>query len=97
MSPAFWDRPLQFDPDRFLPERSEGRPRFAYLPFGGGPRQCIGNLLAMMEMQIVLAVVLPRFGARLVPGHAPVRIRSQGNNKPHPGLRMQLIPIPRSV
>lgn len=97
MSPAFWDRPVQFDPDRFLPERSEGRPRFAYLPFGGGPRQCIGNLLAMMEMQIVLAVVLPRFGARLVPGHPPVRIRSQGNNKPHPGLRMQLIPIPRSV
>src|ERR1019366_5509141 len=49
-SRRLWDDPLRFDPDRFLPERSAGRPRFAYFPFGGGQRQCIGAGLAMVEV-----------------------------------------------
>jgi len=67
--PAFWDRPEEFDPDRFLPGRSAGRPRFAYFPFGGGPRQCIGNQFALMEAIAVLARIAQRFQISLVPEH----------------------------
>jgi cytochrome P450 len=67
--PAFWDRPEEFDPDRFLPERSGGRPRFAYFPFGGGPRQCIGNQFALMETVAVLARIAQTFQISLVPEH----------------------------
>jgi cytochrome P450 len=67
--PDFWERPEEFDPDRFLPERSAGRPRFAYFPFGGGPRQCIGNQFALMEAAAVLSRIAQRFQISLVPEH----------------------------
>jgi cytochrome P450 len=51
------------------PERAAGRPRFAYFPFGGGPRRCIGQSLAMLEMQVILAMVAQAYEFRLVPGH----------------------------
>ena len=70
--PAFWDNPEGFDPERFTPERSAERPRFAYFPFGGGPRLCIGNTFAMTEIQLVLAAVAQRFRLDLVPGHRVV-------------------------
>jgi cytochrome P450 len=60
-SPRFWDRPEAFDPDRFLPERSVSRPKFAYFPFGAGPRICIGAGVAMMEAPLILASILQRF------------------------------------
>jgi cytochrome P450 len=69
-SPAFWDQPEQFNPDRFLPEHSADRPRYAYVPFGGGPRLCMGNQFALMETQIILAKVAQRYQLRSVPGHA---------------------------
>jgi len=72
--PRFWDAPERFDPDRFLPERSASRPALAYLPFGAGPRQCIGNQFALTEAQLVLATVAQHYRLRLVPGH-PVRPR----------------------
>jgi cytochrome P450 len=56
-----WDDPERFDPTRFTPELSEKRPRFAYLPFGGGPRVCIGATLAMTEATLILAVLAQRF------------------------------------
>jgi cytochrome P450 len=56
-NPRYWDNPEGFDPDRFLPENEKLRPRYAYLPFGGGPRTCIGNQFALMEMAVVLATV----------------------------------------
>ncbi|HEX3397376.1 MAG TPA: cytochrome P450 [Steroidobacteraceae bacterium] len=60
-----WDNPEQFDPTRFSKEASEKRPRFAYLPFGGGPRVCIGATLAMTEATLILAVLAQRFRLRL--------------------------------
>ena len=56
--PALWAEPLRFDPDRFLPERSKGRSRWQYLPFGGGPRSCIGDHFAMLEATLALATII---------------------------------------
>jgi cytochrome P450 len=67
--PAFWKDPDTFDPDRFLPERIADRPKFVYLPFGAGPRQCIGNQFASIEAQLVLATLAQRYRLHLVPRH----------------------------
>lgn len=66
--PEFWDDPEQFDPQRFTPERKAERPRYAYLPFGGGPRICIGNSFAMTEATLLLASIVQRYRLSLVPG-----------------------------
>ncbi|MCG5216090.1 cytochrome P450 [Streptosporangium sp. KLBMP 9127] len=55
--PDFWDAPDRFDPERFDPARPSNRPRYAYIPFGAGPRFCVGNHLGMMEATFVLAMV----------------------------------------
>ena len=65
--PDFWEKPDVFDPLRFTAARSAGRHRFAYLPFGAGPRQCIGNALAQLEAQIILSMIASRFDLTLVP------------------------------
>jgi cytochrome P450 len=62
--PRYFTDPEKFDPDRWLPERAQKLPRFAYFPFGGGPRQCIGNSFAMMEAAILLASIAQRFRLR---------------------------------
>lgn len=59
--PDFWPQPEQFRPDRFTASARQQRPAFAYLPFGSGPRQCIGNSFAMMEMQLAIAAIVRRF------------------------------------
>jgi cytochrome P450 len=59
--PAYWDEPDQFRPERFLPGRADDRPKFAYFPFGGGPRVCIGNTFALIEGALVLAALAQRF------------------------------------
>jgi cytochrome P450 len=94
--PAFWEEPEVFDPERFTPERSAGRPRFAYFPFGGGPRQCIGNNFAIMEAQLVLATIAQRYYLRLVPGH-PVEPQVLVTMRPRYGLPMTLHPRLRNT
>lgn len=89
--PAFWQEPDVFDPERFTPEHSAGRPRFAYFPFGGGPRQCIGNAFAMMEAHLVLATVAQRYSLHLVPGYR-VEPQVQLTLRPRSGLPMTLHP-----
>jgi len=66
--PGFWDLPDTFDPERFSPKNSEGRHKYAYIPFGGGPRQCIGNHLGLMEAALVMVSVLQRFELHSIPG-----------------------------
>lgn len=62
----FWDDPERFDPARWTDERAAERPEYAYFPFGGGPRHCIGMRFARLEMQLVLAVLLRRFEFEVV-------------------------------
>jgi cytochrome P450 len=89
--PAYWPDPDAFDPDRFLPEAVVARPRFAYFPFGGGPRTCIGNSFANMEALIVLVTVLPRYRLRLWPGHEVVP-EPRVSLRPRGGLLMSVEP-----
>lgn len=58
--PALWNRPQDFDPDRFNAENSEGRDRWQYIPFGAGPRSCIGDHFAMLEASLALATIVRR-------------------------------------
>lgn len=67
--PDFWLNPEGFDPERFDPERSVSRPQYAYFPFGGGARTCIGNNFALMLTQLIIATVSQHYQLELVPGH----------------------------
>jgi cytochrome P450 len=87
--PDFWPNPEAFDPERFLPERSEGRPPFAYYPLGGGPRLCIGGRLAEMQALLVLAAVLQRFELHALPGRR-VEPAAMLSLRPKGGLWMTL-------
>ncbi|MFP5234721.1 MAG: cytochrome P450 [Acidobacteriota bacterium] len=64
-----WERPEQFEPERFLPEAVAKRDRLAYLPFGFGPRVCIGASFAMTEAVLILAILAQRFRLRVASGH----------------------------
>jgi cytochrome P450 len=70
--PDYWENPEGFDPERFRPGRVTTRPRYAYLPFGGGPRTCVGNHFAMMEAQIILAMIVRDYRLELSPSHRVV-------------------------
>jgi cytochrome P450 len=87
--PAFWEDPEVFDPERFAPERAASRPHYAYFPFGGGPRLCIGSNFALMEMQLILATIAQRYKLRLVPGR-PVEPEALLSLRPRYGLPMTL-------
>ena len=67
--PRYWPNPESFDPERFSPERSADRPKFVYLPFGAGPRRCIGDQFALIETHLTLATFAQSYRLHLVPGH----------------------------
>ena len=68
----FYADPERFDPDRWTPEFRAALPKFAYFPFGGGPRQCIGESFAWMELILLVATIAQQWRLRLVPGHPVV-------------------------
>jgi cytochrome P450 len=93
--PAFWADPEGFDPERFGDERKESRPTYAYFPFGGGPRKCIGEVFALVEATLILATLARRFDLELPAGKIPepepvITLRPRG------GLPMRVKPRGRS-
>jgi cytochrome P450 len=89
-NPRFFPDPLRFDPERFSPEQESRRPRFAYFPFGGGARQCIGESFAWMELVLVLATIAQKWKLRLVEGH-PVEPQPLITLRPKYGMRMTIL------
>ncbi len=87
--PTLWPDPERFDPDRFAGDREAARPRFAYIPFGGGPRRCIGNQFAMLEAQLIVAAIAQRFRIELVPGQT-IRPEPLITLRPTPGIRARV-------
>lgn len=87
--PEFWPDPERFDPERFSPERSKGRHPFSWLPFGRGPRACIGEHFAMLEAQLLLIRLVQRFRFHLVPGHV-VKPVARITIFPQNGIRMRV-------
>ena len=85
--PRFFDRPDEFNPDRWTPEFVEQLPKFAYFPFGGGPRICIGNYFAMMEMILLMATIGRRFKFDLAPD-ANVELYPAMSLRPKTGVRV---------
>lgn len=86
---GFWRNPEGVDPERFLPESAGVRPPFAYFPFGGGPRVCIGNRLSELQSLVVLSTIAQRYALHLVPGH-PVEPQATLSLRPRHGMRMTL-------
>ena len=89
-SARYFDDPLRFDPARFEVAQRKSRPKYAYFPFGGGPRICIGQALAKLQMPLVLAMIVQRFGMLLLDGQT-VRPEPKITLCPSPGIRMRLI------
>ncbi|MBX3246780.1 MAG: cytochrome P450 [Myxococcales bacterium] len=89
--PTLWESPERFDPDRFLPERSAGRHKFAYLPFGAGPRVCLGAHFALQEAKLVLAMIAERHHLELEPGHRVI-LEPGVTLRPAHGMRMRIRP-----
>jgi cytochrome P450 len=85
--PALWDQPDLFRPERFSPEAAKARHKFAYLPFGGGPRLCIGYQFALMEMQLLLAMIYQQVDLVNDPSHAVVK-QPLVTLKPKTGVQM---------
>ena len=89
--PKYWDRPDVFDPERFTAAAVASRPQYAYFPFGGGPRRCVGMRFAVMEGQLILATLAQAFAVHAKPGH-PVEREPRLNMPPRYGLQMSFTP-----
>jgi cytochrome P450 len=85
--PRFFERPDEFMPERWSNGGLQTLPKYAYFPFGGGPRQCIGNYFAMMEVVLLLATIGPRFRFSLLPEH-PVEVLPVLSLRPKNGIKV---------
>ena len=87
--PDFWPNPEKFDPSRFEKDKVKQRHSYAYLPFGGGPRLCIGNNFAMMEMQLIIARMLQRYDFELVKNH-PIDLQPLVTLRARHGIKLKI-------
>jgi cytochrome P450 len=87
--PRFFPEPDAFQPERWTEEFANGLPKYAYFPFGGGPRFCIGNTFATMEIVLVLATIGQRFRVSLAPDH-PVSILPAMSLRPKDGIKVTI-------
>jgi cytochrome P450 len=87
--PRYFDRPEEFHPERWTEEFEKQLPKFAYFPFGGGPRVCVGASFASMETALLLATIAQRYRLALVPGH-PVKPLASVTLRPKQGIRVKL-------
>jgi cytochrome P450 len=85
----YFDAPNEFKPERWTPEFINNLPKYAYFPFGGGPRVCIGNTFAMMEIVLLLATIAQKFRLNLVTKH-PVELQPAMSLRPRNGIRMKI-------
>ena len=88
--PNYFENPDEFKPERFENNFLKTLPDYAYFPFGGGPRVCIGNHFSFMEMVLALACIAQRYRLRLITGHADVKPQPLITLRPKPGLKMIL-------
>lgn len=86
----YFPEPELFRPERFAPENKHSIPEYAYLPFGAGPRVCIGNSFAMMEMQLMLALVMQRFEIALAPGQGVPELEQLIVLRPKGGMHVRV-------
>jgi len=91
---TLWEDPDRFDPDRFAPDRVKGRHRYSFLPFGAGPRICIGASFATLEAVAILATLLPAFRLTPAEGYRP-ELLMRITLRPSPAMRM--LPSPRAA
>ena len=89
-SERYWDSPLEFDPDRWLDERADDRPRFAYFPFGGGSRFCIGKQLSMLEARLILGTVAQQYRLEYE-GESPLALRGSLTMHPKEPMTMRVV------
>jgi cytochrome P450 len=87
--PRWYDAPEEFRPERWEGDLLKRLPKFAYFPFGGGPRQCIGNAFALMEASLILATIAQKFRLRLVTDHM-VQPLASITLRPRHGVRVTL-------
>ncbi|MGB7340842.1 MAG: cytochrome P450 [Phototrophicaceae bacterium] len=87
--PDYWENPDQFEPNRFAPEKEAERHPYAYAPFSGGQRICIGNNFSLLESQVMLSLIYKRFKPQLVAGHDP-QIKATATLVPTNGMLMTL-------
>ena len=86
--PEFWRQPLEFDPERFDPAQNTNRHRFGYIPFGAGPRQCIGESFSLTEGVLVAAAIAQRFHLR-IPDHHVAQLDPQITLHPKGGMPLR--------
>jgi len=89
-SERYWDSPLEFDPDRWLDERADDRPRFAFFPFGGGPRFCIGKQLSLLEARLILGTVCQQYRLEYQ-GDEPFDLRGSLTMHPRQAMSMRVV------
>jgi cytochrome P450 len=93
--PRYFDQPEEFRPERWAGDQIKQLPKYAYFPFGGGPRLCIGNSFAMMEAILILATIIQRFHLELAPGQM-VKAMASITLRPRDGVKVIVTPRDKS-